>query len=99
MASPALANPELVVDVDSGQVLLGRELTAKWYPAALTTLMTVYVALNAVRDGRVSMDTPFVVSNRAANMPPSRMGFQPGVQLISTTPSSCWWSSRPTTSR
>jgi D-alanyl-D-alanine carboxypeptidase len=81
VASPALANPELVVDVDSGQVLLGRESTAKWYPAALTTLMTVYVALNAVRDGRVSMDTPFVVSNRAANMPPSRMGFQPGVQV------------------
>ena len=51
-ASPALANPELVVDVDSGQVLLGRQLTADWYPAALTTLMTVYVALNAVRDGR-----------------------------------------------
>ena len=81
MASPALANPELVVDVDSGQVLLGRQSTAKWYPAALTTLMTVYVALNAVRDGRVSMDTPFVVSTRAANMPPSRMGFQPGVQV------------------
>jgi D-alanyl-D-alanine carboxypeptidase len=81
VASPALANPELVVDVDSGQVLLGRESTAKWYPAALTTLMTVYVALNAVRDGRVSMDTPFVVSTRAANMPPSRMGFQPGVQV------------------
>jgi D-alanyl-D-alanine carboxypeptidase len=81
IASPALANPELVVDVDSGQVLLGRQSTANWYPAALTTLMTVYVALNAVRDGRVSMDTPFVVSTRAANMPPSRMGFQPGVQV------------------
>jgi D-alanyl-D-alanine carboxypeptidase len=81
MASPALANPELVVDVDSGQVLLGRQSTANWYPAALTTLMTVYVALNAVRDGRVSMDTPFVVSARAASMPPSKMGFQPGVQV------------------
>ena len=81
LAGPAFANPELVVDVDSGQVLLGRQSTADWYPAALTTLMTMYVALSAVRDGHVTMDTPFTVSNRAANMPPSRMGLQPGVQV------------------
>jgi len=81
IAGPALANPELVIDVDSGQVLIKRQSTANWYPAALTTLMTVYVALHAVRDGRVSMDTPFVVSDRAASMPPSKMGFQPGVQV------------------
>ncbi|MGA2795177.1 MAG: serine hydrolase, partial [Roseiarcus sp.] len=81
IASPALANPELVIDVDSGQVLIRHQSTANWYPAALTTLMTVYVALHAVRDGRVSMDTPFVVSAHAANMPPSKMGFQPGVQV------------------
>jgi D-alanyl-D-alanine carboxypeptidase len=81
MASPALANPTLVMDVDSGQVLIASQATANWYPASTTKLMTVYVALHAVRDGRVTMDTPFLVSARAANMPPSKMGFRPGTQV------------------
>ncbi|WP_246731664.1 D-alanyl-D-alanine carboxypeptidase family protein [Methylocapsa sp. S129] len=81
IASPSLANPTLVIDADSGQVLIESQPTANWYPASLTKLMTVYVALQAVRAGRVTMDTPFVVSSRAANMPPSKMGFRPGVQV------------------
>jgi D-alanyl-D-alanine carboxypeptidase len=69
------------MDVDSGQVLIESQPTANWYPASLTKLMTVYVALHAVRDGRVTMDTPFLVSQRAANMPPSKMGFRPGTEV------------------
>ena len=77
IASPALANPTLVIDVDSGQVLIESQPTANWYPASLTKLMTVYVALHAVRDGRVTLDTPFVVSARAANMPASKWASRP----------------------
>jgi len=80
-AGHALANPALVIDAGSGQVLFQSQPTANWYPASLTKLMTVYVALGAVRDGRVTMDTPFVVSSRAANMPASKMGFRPGVEV------------------
>ena len=40
--------------------------------------MTVYVALSAVRDGRLTMDTPLTMSPRAAHAPPSKMGFRPG---------------------
>ncbi len=43
--------------------------------------MTAYVALSAVREGRLSFDTPLVVSTRAAQMPPSKMGFVPGTQV------------------
>jgi D-alanyl-D-alanine carboxypeptidase len=81
LGSPALANPILVIDASSGQVLIDSQPTANWYPASLTKLMTVYVALQAVRAGRITMDTPFVVSQRAANMPASKMGFRPGVQV------------------
>src|SRR3984885_6431592 len=81
IASPALANPTLVIDVDSRHILIESQPTANWYTASLPKLMTVYVALHAVRDGRVTMDTPFLVSARAANMPPSKMGFRPGTQV------------------
>ena len=73
--------PFLVADADSGQVLLQNEATEAWYPASLTKLMTVYVALDAVRAGKLTMDTPLVMSARAARMPPSKMGFRPGTEV------------------
>ena len=80
-ASAACATPYLVVDADSGQVLMQNEATEIWYPASLTKLMTVYVALDAVRAGRLTMDTPLVVSARAASQAPSKMGFKPGTEV------------------
>ena len=80
-AVSARATPYLVADADSGQVLLQSEATAQWYPASLTKLMTVYVALDAVRAGKLTLDTPLVMSARAARMPPSKMGFRPGTEV------------------
>jgi D-alanyl-D-alanine carboxypeptidase len=68
-AASAQATPYLVVDADSDQVLMENEATAPWYPASLTKLMTVYVALDAVRSGKLTLDTPLVMSARAATMP------------------------------
>jgi D-alanyl-D-alanine carboxypeptidase len=75
------STPYLVADADSGQVLIQNEATDPWYPASVTKLMTVYVALSAVRDGKLSMDTPLVMSARAAGAPPSKMGFRPGTEV------------------
>jgi D-alanyl-D-alanine carboxypeptidase len=80
-AASVQATPYLVVDADSDQVLLENESTAPWYPASLTKLMTVYVALDAVRNGKLTFDTPLVMSARAARMPPSKMGFRPGTEV------------------
>ena len=77
----AQATPFLVVDADSGQVLIDNEGTAVWYPASLTKLMTVYVALDAVRNGKLTLDTPLIMSARAARMAPSKMGFRPGTEV------------------
>jgi D-alanyl-D-alanine carboxypeptidase len=80
-AASAQAMPYLVVDADSGQVLIDNQGTAVWYPASLTKLMTVYVALDAVRNGRLTLDTPLIMSLRAARMAPSKMGFRPGTEV------------------
>jgi len=77
----ARATPLLVIDARSGDVLVERESTKPWFPASLTKLVTVYVALKAVRDHRLTLDTPLRVSARAARMPPSKMGFKPGQEL------------------
>jgi D-alanyl-D-alanine carboxypeptidase len=72
------AAPALAIDAATGDVLYASEATLPWYPASLTKLMTVYVALEAVRARRISLDTPLAVSARAAAAPPSKMGFRPG---------------------
>ena len=77
----AMATPSLVVDVDSGSVLSQDQATQTWYPASITKLMTVYVALKAVEAGRLTLETPLTVSGRAAHQAPSRMGFHAGTEV------------------
>ncbi|MGX7703767.1 D-alanyl-D-alanine carboxypeptidase family protein [Methylobacterium sp. Gmos1] len=77
----AVTAPMLVVDVDSGKVLYSQGATDPWYPASITKLMTTYVALDMVRQGRASMDQLLTISEAAAAEPPSKMGFRPGTQL------------------
>ncbi|MBV8472168.1 MAG: D-alanyl-D-alanine carboxypeptidase [Hyphomicrobiales bacterium] len=80
-AGEAAATPALIVDVDSGQILFERDATQPWYPASLTKLMTTYVALEAAKQGRLTLDTPLTMSPYAASMPPSKMGFRPGIEV------------------
>src|ERR1700735_3114672 len=44
-------------------------------------MMTAYVALKAVKEGRVTLDTLVTVSPVAASQSPSKMGLRPGTQL------------------
>jgi D-alanyl-D-alanine carboxypeptidase len=71
----------LVTDVNSGKVLISENATTPWYPASVTKLMTTYVTLKALRDGRIGLDTLFTVSPDAAAQQPSKMGFKVGIQL------------------
>ncbi|MEN3931574.1 D-alanyl-D-alanine carboxypeptidase family protein [Microvirga sp. W0021] len=75
------ANPAIVIDVDSGRVLYSDQATDPWYPASITKLMTAYVAMKAVRDGRLNMDSLLTVSQASAKLPPSKMGFKPGSNI------------------
>jgi D-alanyl-D-alanine carboxypeptidase len=71
----------LVVEADTGKVLQAENATYPWYPASVTKMMTAYVTLKAVKDGRISLDTLLTVSPTAASQSPSKMGFRPGIQV------------------
>lgn len=71
----------LLIEADSGKVLKAENATYPWYPASITKLMTTYVTLHAVKDGRVSLDTLITVSPLASSQPPTKMGFKPGTQV------------------
>jgi D-alanyl-D-alanine carboxypeptidase len=75
------AEATLVVEADTGKVLEAQNATYPWYPASVTKLMTAYVTLKAVKEGRLSLDTILTVSPVAASQSPSKMGFRPGIQV------------------
>src|SRR6202051_4903663 len=83
IVAPRLAHAEalLVVEADTGKVLQAENATYPWYPASVTKLMTAYVTLKAVKEGRMSLDTLLTVSPVAASQSPSKMGFRPGTQV------------------
>src|ERR1700681_1898971 len=83
VAPPSVANAEalLVVEADTGKVLQAENATYPWYPASVTKLMTAYVTLKAVKEGRMSLDRLLTVSPVAAAQSPSKMGFRPGIQV------------------
>ena len=80
---PARAGTEatLLVEADTGKVLHAENATMPWYPASTSKLMTVYVTLQAVKNQRITLDTLFTVSARAASQAPSKIGFKPGTQI------------------
>ncbi|WKA28089.1 serine hydrolase [Bradyrhizobium roseum] len=77
----ALAEALLVVEADTGKVLQADNATMPWYPASVTKIMTAYVTLKAVKEGRMTLDTLLTVSPVAASQSPSKMGFPPGTQV------------------
>ena len=83
LATIGVANAEalLLVEADSGKVLQADNATNPWYPASLTKMMTAYVTLKAIKEGRITLDTLFTVSPTAAAQSPSKMGFRPGTQV------------------
>src|SRR6201990_3631484 len=61
----AQAEAMLVVEADTGKVLHAENATYPWYPASVTKLMTTYVTLKAMKDGRITRDTRFTVTRNA----------------------------------
>src|SRR5215210_3819401 len=77
----ASAEALLLVEADSGKVLHAENATYPWYPASVTKLMTAYVTLRAVKEGRHTLDSLITVSENAAAQAPSKMGFPIGTQV------------------
>lgn len=71
----------LLIDVTANQVLAGQEIDTPVEPASLTKLMTAYLVFDALRAGKLSLQQPLPVSERAWKMPGSRMFIDPKMQV------------------
>ena len=74
LVAPRAAQAEalLLIEADTGKVLQAENATMPWYPASLSKMMTAYVTLKAVKEGRISLDTLLTVSPRRPRSRPPK---------------------------
>lgn len=68
----------IVIDAETGEVLHEANADDRNYPASLTKMMTLYLAFEALEQGRLELTTRLPVSKHAASRPPSKLGLAPG---------------------
>ena len=68
----------LVVDGATGKVLYGRNENAERHPASLTKMMTLYLLFDALKAGKVTMQTQMPVSWHASIQKPTKLNLRPG---------------------
>jgi D-alanyl-D-alanine carboxypeptidase len=71
----------IVVDAATGEVLFARRADSPRYPASITKVMTLYLAFEALQEGKVKLDDVITVSARAASQPPSKLGLAAGQRI------------------
>lgn len=78
-AAGATAKPAtLVFEPESGLILEAADHLAPRYPASLTKMMTAYLALEAIAEGRLKRAEPLPISAAAASQPPVKLGLRRG---------------------
>src|SRR5688572_25092699 len=68
--APACARAEIatvLMDAKSGQILHSHRGEVPIPPASLTKMMTLYLAFEALDQGRMKLDTPVAISSHAAS--------------------------------
>lgn len=81
-AAPTLSVKSYVLmDGTNGQVLSENNAHEKVPPASLTKMMTLYVISNALKSGKIALDTPVTVSERAWRTGGSRMFIKIGTKV------------------
>src|SRR5690348_6923498 len=68
----------MVVDGATGKVLYARNENVERHPASLTKMMTLYLLFDALKAGKVTMQTPLPVSYHASIQKPTKLGLRPG---------------------
>lgn len=67
-----------VMDARTGETLYAKNAETALHPASLTKMMTLYLTIEAVKAGRLSLDQKVRVSAKASRQPPSRIGLKSG---------------------
>ena len=68
----------LIVDGATGKVIYARNELAERHPASLTKMMTLYLLFDALKAGKITMQTQMPVSYHASIQKPTKLALRPG---------------------
>ena len=71
----------IVVDAATGRILSQRYADKRLHPASLTKIMTLYLAFDALKAGKLKKWQKLRVSKHAASMVPSKLGLKAGSKI------------------
>ena len=74
----ARANPWIILDAKTGDLIAQHQANQLWHPASITKLMTAYTVFHEIKSGRIDFATPVRISALALSMPASKMGLPVG---------------------
>src|SRR5881398_1872281 len=74
--SPAFA--AMIVDGNSGRTLYAKNENELRHPASVTKVMTLYLLFEQLEKGKMTLDTPIMMTRHAASMAPSKLNIRPG---------------------
>lgn len=75
-------NSYILIDANSGYVMAEKNSKLRAAPASLTKIMTLYLAAEALRNGKIHLTDPVVVSENAWRTGGSRMFIKVGTQVL-----------------
>jgi D-alanyl-D-alanine carboxypeptidase len=78
---PNVTGPSLLMDARDGRLLYAEDIDNQWFPASLTKIMTAYVTFEAIKEGKLTMETRIAASEHAHSMPPSKVGLPVGATM------------------
>jgi D-alanyl-D-alanine carboxypeptidase len=71
------AYSSIVLDAETGTVVMQHLPDAQNYPASLTKMMTLYLTFQGLEQGKLTLDQRFAVSAHAAAQAPSKLDLKP----------------------
>ncbi len=70
-----------VFDLHAGRFMFSKNADQPRYPASITKVMTLYLLFDALRDGRIGMNTQLRVSAHAADQSPTKLDLSEGDKI------------------
>ncbi|MCL4462656.1 MAG: D-alanyl-D-alanine carboxypeptidase [Firmicutes bacterium] len=72
---------QLLMETNSGKILYEHNIHEKLYPASVTKIMTMLLAMEALEEGKVKLDDLIPVSEKAAGLGGSQLFLAPGDRI------------------
>ncbi|KAB2849169.1 MAG: D-alanyl-D-alanine carboxypeptidase [Hyphomicrobiaceae bacterium] len=81
IATSAQAGPALLIDASDGAVYYAEDQDLAWYPASLTKMLTAYITFEAIKSGKITLESKLTVTEKANAQPPSKVGLPVGGEM------------------